>query len=81
GKFHLLPQDFHFPSIDPLHISNGVEATVGAPMPNPQDEAHAIALFKTGYEKLLLKPRQRLRRAEQIKLTTVLRPCERVAPC
>ncbi|OWZ17623.1 hypothetical protein PHMEG_0008407 [Phytophthora megakarya] len=55
------------------HISNGIEATVGAPMPTPQDEPYVFELFKTGYEKLGLKPSQELRRAEQIKLTTVLR--------
>ncbi|KAK1934325.1 Periodic tryptophan protein 2 [Phytophthora citrophthora] len=55
------------------HISNGIKATLGAPTPNPQDEAHAIVLFKIGYEKLTLKPSQRTRRAERIKLTTVLR--------
>ncbi|ETL40315.1 hypothetical protein L916_08476 [Phytophthora nicotianae] len=90
GKFHVLPREFSFPSIDPLgawmlwwfgnpnlnypaykgissddldtpqkkamssawsimmrHIINGIEDRIGSPMPEVNDEKHAIDLFKS----------------------------------
>ncbi|ETO68238.1 hypothetical protein F444_14913 [Phytophthora nicotianae P1976] len=55
------------------HIINGIEKDLGKPMPAIRDEAHAIELFKIGYNTLELKPSKRKRRNAQIKLTTVLR--------
>ncbi|EGZ18932.1 hypothetical protein PHYSODRAFT_503825 [Phytophthora sojae] len=55
------------------HIMNGIEAKLDAPMPEIRDKKHAIELFNIGYGTLRLKPSKRKRRAEQLKLTTVLR--------
>ncbi|OWY90750.1 hypothetical protein PHMEG_00040979 [Phytophthora megakarya] len=49
------------------------ETKTNAPIPDIRDESHAIDLFNMGYQTLRLKPSKRKRRANQIKLKTVLR--------